>query len=535
MKPYSRLLVILVLFLACIPGAETAEIDNETRYCVAIRGNGGRGAAHISALAKSHEQYGLLWGIAGTSSGSVVSFIVDSIYGNPLLYDCDGTRCTPQETAARAALLMKSELNRSAALVQFPESSAFFLFFRIEPILKQLKVEQLLNDDPAAGLATLRAIVSDPRIKTAVNQEILELLDRSPKPVEVAKDIVKGLVLGSEFKFDNATTFIRPGIVSYPALSEFLGRVGDFYALEKNFSDKTGMNNYLKACATPGRGKPWTEVRDLPAGDSTCGKTYVGLIQNYYRAAIASGQPSKRLDQPVGTNLHTLVANAVIVGQSAERWRQARQAYVTGTPMEWAPTMEDLRIGFFGRAADLDRLHANPLHFDDIKTQKHHIFKNQTWRQVLQTSPAEPSVSRGVELPTKDPEIALGGWVELHPVQPLLNIGCQEVVLQTTEGSILDSYSDQVLSLFNPTQTERNKFYSFSNAESSVAQALKKATGIKCIEYDQFPITDVDGLGNIGWNAPFLTHSPFFTNAKNPDPNIVSRFSKKGCAPGVAD
>jgi hypothetical protein len=138
-------------------------------------------------------------------------------------------------------------------------------------------------------------------------------------------------------------------------------------------------------------------------------------------------------------------------------------------------------------------------------------------------------------LPTKDPEIALGGWVELHPVQPLLNIGCQEVVLQTTEGSILDSYSDQVLSLFNPTHTERNKFYSFSHAESSVAQALKKASGIKCIEYDQFSITDVDGLGNIGWNAPFLTHSPFFTNAKNPDPNIVSRFSKKGCAPGVAD
>jgi len=530
---FQPILGILIFVLGFNALAEIADEQSLNKYCVAVRGNGGRGGAHFSALARTHEQYGMLWGIAGASSGSVISFIVDSIYGNPLLYDCDGARCDPQETAARAALLMKSELSRGASLAEFPESATFLLYFRIVPMLQEHKVEQLLEVAPDKGLAALRMILSSASIQSSVNHEILEILDQSQNPIVVAKDIVNGLFLGAEFKVDNPNALIRPGIVSYRALIEFLGKVGDFYALQGDFADSAGMNDYFKACATPGHGKPWSEVQRLPAGQSTCGQTYSQLIKNYYLAANARGYASQRLNQSIGTNLHTLVGTALIGGQSAQRWQDAREKYLKGLPNNWAPQLADLQVGYFGTNEDLDRLQSNPLRLTDIKTQKNYALNNQTWRDALSTSLAEPSISRGVELSTHHSHVAIGGWIDLQPVQPLLSIGCQEVVLQTTEGSILGGYSDQVLGLFNPTQAERLKFNSLSDTESSVSQALTRATAINCIPYDKIAISDLEGLGNAGWNAPLYSRSAFFQSTQKPDPRFVQALTQTGCAPGV--
>lgn len=533
MKKIRLISIIIILFQACISYAN--ETENSTRFCVAVRGNGERFPAHMGALARSHEQYGMLWGIAGSSSGSIVSFIVDSIYGNPLLYDCDGSRCSTQETAARAALLLKSEIGRSTALSEFLEGTLFLVFSKIAPILEEYKFDQLHEKEPTKALALLQKIISDPSVKAVINPEILETLDKSENAAAVAKEIMNGIYLSSEFKVDTSTTFIRPGLASFPSQSEFLGKVGDFYALEGDFSDRSGMNDYFKACATPGRGKPWDEVKNLPAGESTCGQIYSQLISKYFYSAVAKGYLSTRLNKSIGLNLHTLVADALIDGPSAKRWHEARKAYLTGSPLVWAPEISDLKIGFFGNNGDLDLLETNRLQFSDIKTLKNYAVRNLTWRDVLNTSPAEPSVSRGVELPIGSGAISLGGWIELHPVQPLLNIGCQDVVLQTAEGSLVGGYIGKVLSLFNPTDAERSAFYSFSNPNSSVSQSLKLATGIKCIPYYDYESIDYEGLGNAGWNAPFLTNSPFFTAAKHPDPNIVKKLSQTGCGPGVGD
>jgi hypothetical protein len=529
----------LCLFLSLLAHSvvsDAAEVNHfisadSPKNCVAIRGNGGRGAAHISALANSHERYGMLWGIAGASSGSVVSFIIDSIYGNPLLRDCEGTRCNPKETAARAALLMKSELGRTASLSQFPEATAFTMFFRIATLIKEQDVENLLDKDPQEGMSRLRQLLLLPALSNIINPEILRTIEQSPHPVAVAKDIVKGLLLGASFEFDGLNTFVRPGIVSFPKLTEFLGRIGDFYSLQGEFADRQGMATYLKSCATSGLHRPWKQVREIPAGDSTCGQMYTRLLQDYYQKARNSERPSVRLDQVVGTNLHALVATARLEGPSAKKWVQAQLSYRSGESWSGVLPLRDLTIGYFGTDDVLDRLHANKFQFDDIRTSKIRILKGQTWRDALNASPAEPGISSGVKLTTQELAIGLGGWIDLHQVQPLLNIGCDNVVLQTTEGSMLNQYSDKVLDLFDASPSEHVSFFSFDQINSSLAQALKYASGIKCIDYDRYSILDIDGLSEAGWNAPFLTKLNFYNSGLSPDPQIVHELNKKGCTP----
>jgi len=78
--------------------------------CVGVRGNGPRITSHFAAMARIIEHYGLVDAVAGGSSGSITSFLLESVQANPAIYDCDGTRCDEHETVARAALLCKTDL-----------------------------------------------------------------------------------------------------------------------------------------------------------------------------------------------------------------------------------------------------------------------------------------------------------------------------------------------------------------------------------------------------------------------------------------
>src|SRR4051794_20419860 len=78
------------------------------RLCAGIRGNGNLIAAHWTALARILENYGMIEGTAGGSSGSITQFIYESIYANPLLRQCASGACSDEEAGARAGLLMKS-------------------------------------------------------------------------------------------------------------------------------------------------------------------------------------------------------------------------------------------------------------------------------------------------------------------------------------------------------------------------------------------------------------------------------------------
>ena len=96
---------------------------------------------------------------------------------------------------------------------------------------------------------------------------------------------------------------------------------------------------------------------------------------------------------------------------------------------------------------------------------------------------------------------------------------------------MLKQYSDKVLDLFDATPSEHISFFSFDQINSSLAQAMKYASGIKCIDYDRYSLLDSDGLSDAGWNAPFLTQLDFYKSGLSPDPQIVHELNKIGCTP----
>ena len=59
-------------------------------YCLGIRGNGQLVTAHFASMSRIIEHYCLASGISGGSSGSISSFLLDSIQMNPAVSDCGG-------------------------------------------------------------------------------------------------------------------------------------------------------------------------------------------------------------------------------------------------------------------------------------------------------------------------------------------------------------------------------------------------------------------------------------------------------------
>src|SRR5690606_16621521 len=93
-------------------GADESEAEvsraRPPKLCAAVRGNGPYILVHFAGLARVVEHYGVVDGIAGGSSGSLSTFLYDSILENPAVSRCGSRRCSESERAARVSLALKS-------------------------------------------------------------------------------------------------------------------------------------------------------------------------------------------------------------------------------------------------------------------------------------------------------------------------------------------------------------------------------------------------------------------------------------------
>ena len=78
--------------------------------CAGIRGNGQNLFAHYGALARHVEEYGAITCAAGGSSGSITTFLLESIWANPLLHRCGNRPCSKEARDTRMALMLKSAI-----------------------------------------------------------------------------------------------------------------------------------------------------------------------------------------------------------------------------------------------------------------------------------------------------------------------------------------------------------------------------------------------------------------------------------------
>lgn len=288
-------------------GAKCDDADGDEEraaVCVAVRGNGPLITSHFGVLAQIMEEHGPVAGVAGGSSGSITSFLTESIMNNPLLDDCrprvsllnvDGRfppdqvaaqlepelACSPDERRARAALLYKSLIGYFGTLTASEEALAIEALWALRAANEGVEAEgadDAIEGADAQGEAVDEEGQAHPAIEAVrsaltllqsrdlrelINGEVLDLII-SFKGIAFAKDIIGALKAAAAFEPGDHHMFIRPGVIDFEAFGRKLGRLASFYAGPKLRVEISEMSQPVFAIADlEGYGPYWA----LEAGD----------------------------------------------------------------------------------------------------------------------------------------------------------------------------------------------------------------------------------------------------------------------------
>lgn len=506
--------------------------DTKPGLCVGIRGNGQNIFAHFGGLARIHEEYGALTAVAGGSSGSITTFLTESMYTNPALDTCQEQSCSDAEIGERAALMYKSIEGYAGVISQTEEVAAFQLLL---PLVKRLKAEgvgELVEGGQLqeAREAMLRVLQSED-LRMLVNPEVLALLQGSPDANFHVKDIWASVASFGSFKVDSAMVLLRPGVLSFDGVTSLIGRIGDFYAGYGFDANDASWSAFLDHCAAPSRGLPWGEVRGLVGADGqSCGEMFDTMLTSWRASALnpsTQGSYTSRVDEKVGAHFPVLVTTSLMTGETVTKWQTARAQYMGAQEVTFEPSFDDVKLGYWGQAEDLETISANVYGYEDIKTQKFMSLGEATYREVLAISPAEPGLARALELPGG--VVSAGGWSDLEPSLVLKNMGCDQVILLTRQGDTVGFGADVARQL-GMTDAEENALFA-TDQESSVKLSLKEADGVWCTNWDGQNSLNFPQIIGDAYNAPMEVHTEWLSTRNYA--NISSNLNLIGCTPGV--
>ncbi|MEM9188088.1 MAG: hypothetical protein AAGF12_02840 [Myxococcota bacterium] len=502
-------------------------IDGEgPTVCVGVRGNGQLITAHFASLARIIEHHGLISGVAGGSSGSITSFLLESIQMHPAVR-CEG--CSNEEQAARAALLFKSFQGYFGELARSDEGLAIQQAAGIYGEVQAGGIESLLDSDPSQGVAALQTILESETFAGLINPEVIALLESSPDPVFHARDIVQALASAAEFNADDPVIFVRPGVISFETFADRIGRVGSFYAGYAP-ADAAAMDQFLADCASESRGLTWAEAAALPASNGRCGDTFGALVREF-RTELLEDEAAyrSRIHDPVGGELHALISTSVLEGAAIEEWEEARWLYEEAAEFDFDVDFNDVKFGYWGAEEDLARVAANSYGFGDDKTRRFTSLGEANWRVPLSFSPAEPGLTRALELP--DGRVSAGGWSDLHPTLVLRNMGCEQVFYLTRQGSG-GGFATDVARLLGMSPDQHFELYDLENRWSAYAISVAEADGVWCTDWNAQNATDLMSVENDAYHAPFEARDPRLLEGGYE--NTSTSLGLPGCTAGVS-
>lgn len=514
--------------------------EQDTRSCFGVRGNGELIFAHFGSLARIYESYGLMWGASGGSSGSITTFLADSVQLNPHVTDCGNEACSSQEAGNRAALLFKSLQGYVGVLSETPEAMALQQLIPLAGQVGEAGIAELALSDVEAARASLLAILDSPDAADLINAELVELVRTSPDPLFHINDVVGALSKIAAFDASDDIIFVRPGVIDFEKFAEKIGRIADFYA-GYGPVDEAQFELFLQRCATPGVGLSWDELVDMPVEEGwTCGTLFGDVLTNYRADALAEPDAfSHRIDEDVGSNMHTLISTSVLEGDAAKQWTQAAADYRAAQPHTLDIDFEDVGFGYFGSRQDLDYAEANVEGYDDLKTEKFRALGTVTWRRALTMSPAEPGLARAQEL--SDGLVSAGGWSDLHPTLVLRNLGCDEVIYVTRRGvtssfvshdrTDADAKPTGVATLLGMTDAQWEQLYDV-NSQSAFDLSLREADAVWCTNWNEQSAGDIKSTVADAYNALLVSDDPAFTDGYK---NHGDGKGIAGCASLVSD
>ena len=499
--------------------------------CVGVRGNGPRIFSHFGALARIHEHVGPIDGIAGGSSGSVTTFLTESMYANPNVFECGKQTCSDARVGLRMSLMFKSI---AGYLEVFGDSEEVVAFQQLAPLLPKIRERDIGGLIEEGNFLEARdalvTIFESEDIRDLINEEVIDLLKNSPDPVYHVKDVWESIQNFGSFTVDSPLVFLRPGILDFDALADKIDRLASFYAAYGP-ADDAAWQSFFARCTDDTRGKSWDAIADMPAGDGqTCGELFRSMASAYRETYVANEETlESRLDDPVGRYLTTLVSTSVLEDDAADTFYRARRKYRAAEEYTFDVSFDDVSFGYWGRAETLEQVADNPNGYEDAKTAKFRSLGEAPYEEVLDYSPAEPGLARALEI--TDGRISAGGWSDLEPSLVLKNAGCDEVVLVTRRGASR-GFGTAVARQLGMTDAQADALYDL-DGESAVRRSLAEADGVGCTAWDKFTNQQIDEIRRDGYTAPLETSDAYFTDASRPYSNITAELGLPSCTPGV--
>jgi hypothetical protein len=513
---------------------ELVEQSAAPQLCAAVRGNGESILTHFASLSQIVEHYGLVDGMAGGSSGSITTFTYESILKNPLM----------KRDPARIALALKSVQGYANAVGDSEEAVSIqglaATVAKLKADYEARGIDALGSAESVEAAKRLKEVLSIPEVRAIVNPEVFAMLADTQHLAFNVNEIKTSIAQLGAFSVDDNRLFFRSGVLGWPALAQLFGRVGDFYA-GYGPADAAGMTAWLDACAAPTQGKPWSEAANvaLPGG-GTCGAALGALVKSYRtKLRGAEGTFSSRIDERVGdpkSPLHKLVSTAVLEREAVTKYQAARARYVSGEfptgNIPFEPAFSDVNFGYWGSDADLAKVEARAQKAEDLKSKKFSSLGNATWREILAASPAEPGLSRFVEL--ADGRLSAGGWSDLAPSLVLKSIGCEHVVYVTREGDE-SGFATKIAKNAGMSESDWKNLYDLGNENSSYSRSVAAADGVWCTNWNAFGATQMSAMVLDAFDAPLETR-PSFASARVlvPYARVTERTGKAGCTPGVS-
>lgn len=509
-------------------GDQAATASDAPKLCAAVRGNGEYIVTHFSALARITEHFGVIDGIAGGSSGSISTFVYDSILQNPIVM-----RGTPAEKAANVALMLKSLQGYGEVVVASKEGSEVGelagTIGRLKAEMDKRGIQALVATDTYKAASELKAVLSIPEVKTLINPEAFSMLADVAHLSFNVKELYTSLVTLGAFSVDDNRLFFRPGILDWDGLADLFGRVGDFYAGQR--ADTDAQEKWLHQCAGATLGKSWEEI-----SGTACGAQFAGIVSDYRAKVRASGAKSIRLTERIGqpSLLRKFVATSVLEGDAVTKWDAANAKYRSGEvatgSVPFAPSFADVKFGYWSSAADYRTASSSHRYDGDLKTSKMTSLGDATWKEILRASPAEPGLSNFVKL--GDGRMSAGGWSDLAPVLVLKNLGCERVIYVTREGDE-SQFAMKIAKHLGMSQDDFESLYELGG-ESSFSKSLAEADAVWCTNWNSFTDLQQKELAADAWKAPLETHAGFAgIPTLAPYPNLSASVNKPGCSPAT--
>ncbi|HET9241618.1 MAG TPA: hypothetical protein VFO10_30405 [Oligoflexus sp.] len=518
---FRTLLVTLGLLISVSPLAAYGN-DEAVKTCAAVRGNGDRILAHFGAIGRYHDSYPAFDGIAGGSSGSITSFIYESMQLNPLLEQCEGRSCSREEKRQRLAFLVKSIMGYVDAYKNTEEVQALLFTIQavkdLQTLVAEPSFQKLITYDAAAAAQKVLAVLRTPEFRGLINPDLITLFQDSQNIPFHLEELQRNLKNFGSWKAADTSIFFFPGFINWPELGRRMGRIADFYAGYGSYYPLRDMDAVLQQCAPALAGKDWNHSEVL-----ACQKDFTALIADYRKANIADVAGPHRIQDPIGKGMMALASTSILMGAAnVAIYKAAHESYRRGEAYEFKPQFSDIKMGYFGREADLARIQENERGYTDTRTQRFESLGTRSWQDIISVSPAEPSLSD--IRPVDEGRYSIGGWIDLSPTLVLRNAGCDEVVYFTRYvDRNISGFAASIVKMLNASDEELEQIIG-ANPDVSPTPAFilsnNEATGVWCTDWDAPAMGDFNAQFRAGLDGIFYSDSY---------PNAVAKFGVNAC------